>query len=78
MFFLSVIFNPLTSDVDDITISIGGGVKLHLVFGDITNETTDAVVNSTNFKDFHYGKDVKNDCLRWPHKRSSAGQTVAE
>ncbi|XP_072232472.1 protein mono-ADP-ribosyltransferase PARP14 [Leuresthes tenuis] len=48
-----VIFSPLTSDVDDITIAIGGGVKLHLVFGDITNETTDAVVNSTNFKDFH-------------------------
>ncbi|KAM4536963.1 protein mono-ADP-ribosyltransferase PARP14-like [Odontesthes bonariensis] len=47
------IFSPLTSDVDDITIAIGGGVKLHVVFGDITNETTAALVNSTNFKDFH-------------------------
>uniref|UniRef100_A0A4W6D8G4 Poly [ADP-ribose] polymerase n=1 Tax=Lates calcarifer TaxID=8187 RepID=A0A4W6D8G4_LATCA len=30
-------------------ITLGGGVKLQLVFGDITNETTDAIVNTTDF-----------------------------
>ncbi|XP_056316965.1 protein mono-ADP-ribosyltransferase PARP14-like isoform X1 [Danio aesculapii] len=28
------------------------GIQLHLAFGDITNETTDVIVNSTNFIDF--------------------------
>ncbi|KAM4612294.1 uncharacterized protein ACJ7VT_012847 [Polymixia lowei] len=46
------IFQSLTSDLDDVTLALGGGVNLQLVFGDITNETTDAVVNSTNFIDF--------------------------
>lgn len=47
-----VIFRPLTSDLDDITLTAGGGVRLRLVFGDITNETTDAVVNTTDFVHF--------------------------
>lgn len=55
MFFLSAIFRSLTSDLDDITMTVGGGVTLQLVFGDITNETTDAVVNTTDFVNFHYG-----------------------
>ncbi|KAK9524874.1 hypothetical protein VZT92_017238 [Zoarces viviparus] len=46
------IFRSLTSDLDDITMTVGGGAKLQLVFGDITNETTDAVVNTTDFIDF--------------------------
>ncbi|XP_036968283.1 uncharacterized protein LOC119027303 isoform X2 [Acanthopagrus latus] len=46
------IFRSLTSDLDDITMTVGGGAKLQLVFGDITNETTDIVVNTTNFVDF--------------------------
>ncbi|XP_008284620.1 poly [ADP-ribose] polymerase 14 [Stegastes partitus] len=46
------IFRPLTSDLDDVTMTMGGGVKLQLVFGDITNETTDVVVNSTDFTNF--------------------------
>ncbi|XP_047433891.1 protein mono-ADP-ribosyltransferase PARP14-like [Mugil cephalus] len=41
------IFGSLTSDLDDFTVTVGGRVKLQVVFGDITNETTDAVVNST-------------------------------
>ncbi|XP_051800184.1 protein mono-ADP-ribosyltransferase PARP14-like [Acanthochromis polyacanthus] len=49
------IFRSLTSDLDDITITLRGGVKLQVVFGDITNETTDVVVNTTNFKTFHQG-----------------------
>ncbi|XP_054863750.1 uncharacterized protein LOC111580214 isoform X2 [Amphiprion ocellaris] len=49
------IFRSLTSDLDDITVTLGGGVKLQVVFGDITNETTDAVVNTTNFTDFQTG-----------------------
>ncbi|XP_040887490.1 protein mono-ADP-ribosyltransferase PARP14-like [Toxotes jaculatrix] len=47
-----VIFKSLTSDLDDITMTAGGGVKLQVVFGDITNETTDAIVNTTDFVHF--------------------------
>uniref|UniRef100_UPI0009B33F1D poly [ADP-ribose] polymerase 15-like n=1 Tax=Monopterus albus TaxID=43700 RepID=UPI0009B33F1D len=43
------IFRSLTSDLDDITMTVGSGAKLQLVFGDITNEITDAIVNTTNF-----------------------------
>ncbi|XP_037614203.1 protein mono-ADP-ribosyltransferase PARP14-like [Sebastes umbrosus] len=46
------IFRSLTSDLDDVTMTVGAGVKLQLVFGDITNETTDAVVNTTDFVNF--------------------------
>ncbi|XP_044039273.1 protein mono-ADP-ribosyltransferase PARP14-like [Siniperca chuatsi] len=46
------IFRSLTSDLDDITMTVGGGIKLQLVFGDITNEITDAVVNTTDFTNF--------------------------
>ncbi|KAJ4949537.1 hypothetical protein JOQ06_021048 [Pogonophryne albipinna] len=54
------IFRSLTSDLDEITMTVGGGVKLQLVFGDITDETTDAVVNTTDFVDFQIGvcKDI--------------------
>ncbi|KAL2079253.1 hypothetical protein ACEWY4_024997 [Coilia grayii] len=45
------VFQSLTSDLDDITLSVGG-IQLHLVFGDITNEITDAIVNTTDFKNF--------------------------
>ncbi|KAE8279189.1 Poly [ADP-ribose] polymerase 14 [Larimichthys crocea] len=48
------IFKSLTSDLDDIIMTVGSGVKLQLVFGDITNETTDAVVNTTDFRNFQY------------------------
>ncbi|XP_049425461.1 protein mono-ADP-ribosyltransferase PARP14-like [Epinephelus fuscoguttatus] len=46
------IFRSLTSDLDNITMTVGGGVKLQVVFGDITNETTDVVVNSTDFTNY--------------------------
>ncbi|XP_047453540.1 protein mono-ADP-ribosyltransferase PARP14-like [Mugil cephalus] len=49
-----VIFGSLTSDLDNVTMAVGGGVDLHVVFGDITNETTDVVVNTTDFKNFNY------------------------
>lgn len=52
MFFFSVTFKSLKSDLADVTIKVGGVVELQLVFGDIVNETTDAVVNSTNFTNF--------------------------
>ncbi|KAL2079249.1 hypothetical protein ACEWY4_024993 [Coilia grayii] len=32
-----------------------GTLQLHLVFGDITNETTDVIVNSTDFQNFDTG-----------------------
>ncbi|KAM9717516.1 uncharacterized protein ACNS7B_021169 [Menidia menidia] len=47
-----VVFRSLATDVDQISMVIGGGVRLHVVFGDITNETTDAVVNTTDFVNF--------------------------
>ncbi|KAM8882173.1 protein mono-ADP-ribosyltransferase PARP14-like isoform 2-T2 [Synchiropus picturatus] len=34
----------VSGDLDDVTFAVGGGPKLQLIFGDITNETTDAVV----------------------------------
>lgn len=49
VFLLSAIFRTLKSDLDNISMTVGSGVKLQLVFGDITNETTDAVVNTTDF-----------------------------
>lgn len=48
-------FRTLKSDLDDITMTVGGGVKLQLLFGDITNENTEAVVNTTDFVNFHNG-----------------------
>ncbi|KAK7177062.1 hypothetical protein R3I93_001117 [Phoxinus phoxinus] len=45
------LFNSLTSDLDEIIMPVDR-IELHLVFGDITNETTDAIVNTTDFKDF--------------------------
>ncbi|XP_024144303.2 protein mono-ADP-ribosyltransferase PARP14 [Oryzias melastigma] len=47
------IFRSLTSDLDEVIMALGGNVQLHLVFGDITNETTDVVVNTTDFTNFH-------------------------
>ncbi|XP_019208958.1 poly [ADP-ribose] polymerase 14 isoform X6 [Oreochromis niloticus] len=47
------IFRSLTTDLDDIIIKVGSTVKLHVVFGDISNETTDAVVNTTSFESFN-------------------------
>ncbi|XP_029943864.1 protein mono-ADP-ribosyltransferase PARP14-like isoform X2 [Salarias fasciatus] len=46
------IFRSLTSDLDEITIKLEGGVKLRMIFGDITDETTDLVVNTTDFTNF--------------------------
>ncbi|XP_029943875.1 protein mono-ADP-ribosyltransferase PARP14-like isoform X2 [Salarias fasciatus] len=48
------IFRSLTSDLDEINIMLGGGIKLRMVFGDITNETTDLVVNTTDFTNFDH------------------------
>ncbi|XP_058479514.1 protein mono-ADP-ribosyltransferase PARP14-like [Solea solea] len=47
-----VLFRSIFTDLDDISVTVGHGVKLQVVFGDITNETTDAVVNTTNFVNF--------------------------
>ncbi|XP_037832645.1 protein mono-ADP-ribosyltransferase PARP14 isoform X2 [Kryptolebias marmoratus] len=47
-------FSSLTSDLDDVNMTVGGGANLQVVFGDITNETTDAVVNTTDFINFDY------------------------
>ncbi|XP_072543497.1 protein mono-ADP-ribosyltransferase PARP14-like [Salminus brasiliensis] len=54
------VFQSLTSEIDEIIIPVGK-CQLHLVFGDISNETTDAVVNTTDFSDFQ--TDVCNDIL---------------
>jgi len=47
----TALFHSLTSDLDEIIMPVDR-TELHLVFGDITNETTDAIVNTTDFKDF--------------------------
>uniref|UniRef100_A0A3Q1G734 Poly [ADP-ribose] polymerase n=1 Tax=Acanthochromis polyacanthus TaxID=80966 RepID=A0A3Q1G734_9TELE len=47
------------------TVTLGGGVKLQVVFGDITNETTDAVVNTTDFINFQTGdSNSRRDVLK--------------
>ncbi|XP_029381987.1 protein mono-ADP-ribosyltransferase PARP14-like isoform X2 [Echeneis naucrates] len=46
-----VIFRSLTSDLDDVQMKMGRAT-IRLVFGDITNETTDAIVNTTDFVNF--------------------------
>lgn len=56
MSFVSAIFNSLNTDLDSVVISVDDKVKLHLVFGDITNETTEAVVNTTDLNNFNSGK----------------------
>ncbi|XP_040929894.1 protein mono-ADP-ribosyltransferase PARP14-like isoform X2 [Betta splendens] len=50
-----VIFRSITTDLDEIAMTVGEGVKLTLVIGDITNETTDGIVNSTDFIRFNTG-----------------------
>lgn len=55
VFLLSAIFRTLKSDLDNISMTVGSGVRLKLVFGDITNETTEAVVNTTDFVLFQNG-----------------------
>ncbi|XP_055358541.1 protein mono-ADP-ribosyltransferase PARP14-like isoform X2 [Betta splendens] len=48
-----VIFRSISTDLDEISMTVEGGVKLTLVFGDITNETTDGIVNTTDFVNFN-------------------------
>ncbi|KAJ0055802.1 hypothetical protein NL108_011421, partial [Boleophthalmus pectinirostris] len=52
-------FRSVSSELNDLSITVNG-VQLELVFGDITNERTHAVVNSTNFESFNTGvcKDI--------------------
>ncbi|KAG5261066.1 hypothetical protein AALO_G00299610 [Alosa alosa] len=45
------VFGSLTSDLEEVTLTVGG-IQLYLVRGDITNETTDAIVNTTDFNNF--------------------------
>ncbi|XP_033839904.2 protein mono-ADP-ribosyltransferase PARP14-like [Periophthalmus magnuspinnatus] len=54
-----VSFRSISSELVDLSITVGG-VQLQLVFGDITNERTQAVVNSTNFENLNTGvcKDI--------------------
>ncbi|XP_043099357.1 protein mono-ADP-ribosyltransferase PARP14-like isoform X2 [Puntigrus tetrazona] len=45
------LFHSLTSDLDEIIMPVHG-IEVCLVLGDIINETTDAIVNTTDFKNF--------------------------
>ncbi|XP_073764126.1 protein mono-ADP-ribosyltransferase PARP14 isoform X2 [Danio rerio] len=45
------LFHSLTTDLDEVIMAVDR-IKLHLVFGDITDEMTDAIVNTTDFNDF--------------------------
>ena len=42
--------------LDDVTLKVGG-VQVQVVCGDITNETTDVVVNPTDFVDLQSGNE---------------------
>ncbi|XP_060795064.1 protein mono-ADP-ribosyltransferase PARP14-like [Neoarius graeffei] len=54
------VFQSLSSEIDEISIPVGR-CQLHLIFGDISNETTDVIVNTTDFTDLQ--TDVCNDIL---------------
>lgn len=56
LFFVPAIFKSLTTDLDSVVMTFGSKVKLHMIFGDITNERTEAVVNTTDFKNFDNGR----------------------
>ncbi|XP_036406642.1 LOW QUALITY PROTEIN: protein mono-ADP-ribosyltransferase PARP14-like [Megalops cyprinoides] len=47
-------YQHLSSNQNEVTAMVGG-VKLQLVFGDIVRETTDVIVNSTDFSGHHTG-----------------------
>uniref|UniRef100_A0A672GID0 Poly [ADP-ribose] polymerase n=1 Tax=Salarias fasciatus TaxID=181472 RepID=A0A672GID0_SALFA len=49
------ILDSVSTDLQEVSVNLTHGVKLQLVLGSITDETTDVVVNSTNFRDFHGG-----------------------
>ncbi|XP_027034050.2 protein mono-ADP-ribosyltransferase PARP14-like isoform X1 [Tachysurus fulvidraco] len=50
----------LSSEIDEITIPLAR-CQVHLIFGDISSETTDVIVNTTDFTDLQ--TDVCNDIL---------------
>ncbi|KAI5624654.1 poly [ADP-ribose] polymerase 14-like [Silurus asotus] len=53
-------FQSLSSEIDDVTIPVST-CQLRIIFGDISNETTDVIVNTTDFTDLQ--TDVCNDIL---------------
>lgn len=55
--YYTALFSSLTTDLDEI-VTAESGTQVHLVFGDITNETTDVILNTTNFTttDFQTGE----------------------
>ncbi|KAI4886311.1 hypothetical protein NFI96_016730 [Prochilodus magdalenae] len=57
---VTAVFQSLSSEIEEIKVTVGR-CQLHLVLGDISNEVTDAVVNTTNFTDFQ--TDVCSDIL---------------
>ncbi|KAA0722939.1 TCDD-inducible poly [ADP-ribose] polymerase [Triplophysa tibetana] len=44
----TALFSSLTTDLDEI-VTAESGTQVHLVLGDITNETTDVILNTTDF-----------------------------
>lgn len=60
--YYTALFHSLTTDLDEIVTAVSG-TQVHLVFGDITNETTDVIVNTTDFTttDFQTGKRLTKD-----------------
>ncbi|XP_051574797.1 protein mono-ADP-ribosyltransferase PARP15-like isoform X3 [Myxocyprinus asiaticus] len=69
------LFHSLTTDLDEVILAVDG-IQLHLVFGDITNETTDAIVNTTDFTDFQTG--VCKDILTKAGSQVQANLTGAQ
>ncbi|KAI7813959.1 hypothetical protein IRJ41_005119 [Triplophysa rosa] len=65
------LFNSLTTDLDEI-VTAESGTQVHLVFGDITNETTDVILNTTDFTTTDFQTGVCKDILTkaGPHIQS--------
>ncbi|XP_056614438.1 protein mono-ADP-ribosyltransferase PARP14-like [Triplophysa dalaica] len=65
------LFSSLTTDLDEI-VTAESGTQVHLVFGDITNETTDVILNTTNFTTTDFQTGVCKDILTkaGPHIQS--------
>ncbi|KAF5902804.1 poly [ADP-ribose] polymerase 14-like, partial [Clarias magur] len=65
----------LSSEIEEITIPLAS-CKVHLIFGDISNETTDVIVNTTDFTDLK--TDVCNDILTVAGPQVMAALTAAQ
>ncbi|CAK6978810.1 protein mono-ADP-ribosyltransferase PARP14-like [Scomber scombrus] len=70
------IFRSLITDLDEITITVGHGVKLELMFDDITSEITYPVVKATDFSNYGDGVIEQLVCRIIDHCESIGFESV--